>query len=217
MEATLITHPQLQLKAKTSKGLLWFGIVSIVMLFAGLTSAYLVRQGDGKWVQFDLPKIFAVSTILILLGSLTIQLAVRSAKRNEMNVVKLLVVLTAVLGFGFMYFQYRAWSELYSNGIAFISNIGDIKTHYTYLSANGEHASQAQNIANVAGSFLYTLTGLHVAHLIGGMIAVFFVMVKTFLKKYSAVNYTGISLCAIYWHFLGGLWVYLYLFLLYIR
>jgi len=93
--------------------MLWFGIISIVMLFAGLTSAYMVRQGEGKWVQFALPKLFIVSTIIILVSSVTMQWAVISARKNERANLKVAVLLTFLLGIGFVVFQYLAWKDLF--------------------------------------------------------------------------------------------------------
>jgi len=217
MEAQLLENEKHLLKIKASKGLLWFGIISITMLFAGLTSGYIVRQGEGKWVQFAMPQLFWVSTILIVISSVTMQWAVNAVKKNNLNSLKLAIALTSLLGIGFVVFQFLAWSQLVSQGINFVGQIKDIKGAYDYIPAGKETAAEIASTGNVAGSFLYVITGLHVAHLLGGMIALFVVFSRAFLGKYSAANYIGVSTCAIYWHFLGGLWVYLFFFLLYIR
>ena len=205
------------MKIKASKGLLWFGIISITMLFAGLTSAYIVRQGEGKWVQFALPELFKISTVLIILSSVTMQWAVRTIKRNNKKNLKLAISLTALLGIGFVVFQYLSWSQLVSQGIYLVGDVKDIHTHFQYIPAGKETATDVGTTGNVAASFLYVITGLHVAHLLGGMIAIFVVLSRAFIGKYTETNYIGVSTCAIYWHFLDGLWVYLYFFLLYIR
>src|SRR5439155_16173493 len=112
MEAQLLNPEKQLLKMKASKGLLWFGIISMTMLFAGLTSAYIVRQGEGKWVQFAMPELFKVSTILIVLSSITMQWSVVSIRKNNKKNLKLAITLTAILGIGFVVFQYLSWSEL---------------------------------------------------------------------------------------------------------
>ena len=217
MEAQLLNTEKQILKVKASKGLMWFGIISITMLFAGLTSAYIVRQGEGKWVQFALPELFKISTILIVLSSVTMQWAVRAIKRNNKKTLKVAISLTAALGIGFVLFQYLSWSQLVSQGIYLVGQVKDIHTQFQYIPAGKETATEVGTTGNVAASFLYVITGLHVAHLLGGMIAIFVVLSHALFGKYSETNYKGVSICAIYWHFLDGLWVYLYLFLLYIR
>jgi cytochrome c oxidase subunit 3 len=217
MEAQLLQSEKQILKIKASKGLLWFGLISITMLFAGLTSGYIVRQGEGKWVQFAMPQLFWISTILILMSSATMQWAVRSIKRDDRKNLKIAIALTTFLGIGFVVSQYLAWSQLVSQGIYFVGQVKDIKGAYEYIPAGKESAAEIASTGNVAASFLYVITGLHVAHVLGGMIALFVVFSRSIAGKYSASNYLGVSTCAIYWHFLDGLWVYLFFFLLYIR
>jgi cytochrome c oxidase subunit 3 len=208
---------KLELDRKAKRGLLWFGIVSIIMLFAGLTSAYMVRQGEGKWVQFALPDLFIVSTIIIVLSSVSMQWALVSIKRNQVSNLKIGILITFLLGIAFVIVQYLAWTDLVSQGIYFVGKIGDITTPYTYVPAGNETVGEASETGNVAASFLYVITGLHVAHLIGGILALAFVLVKSLREKYSASNYNGVTVCSIYWHFLDALWIYLFFFLLYIR
>ncbi len=214
MAATYTGSPQRYERVSTRKFMLWLGIVSIVMLFAGLTSAYIVRQGEGKWVNFELPSLFMVSTTLIVLSSVTLQWALISVKKNNLGRMNLALVLTAVFGLGFVLFQYLSWKQLVGGGIYFVGAVKDINMNYQYIKAGTENPADVQN---VAGSFLYAITGLHIAHVLGGLIALTVVLWRAALKKYSVSNYEGISLCAIYWHFLDGLWIYLYLFLIFIR
>lgn len=201
-------------RVSTRKFMLWLGIVSIVMLFAGLTSAYIVRQGEGKWVNFQLPGLFIVSTLMIVLSSVTIQWAVTSVKKNSLSSMNMALLLTAVFGLGFVLFQYLSWKQLVEGGIHLVGTVKNITMNYEYIRGGPENPADIQN---VAGSFLYAITGLHVIHLLGGLIALSVVLWRAARKKYSATNYEGISLCAIYWHFLDGLWIYLYLFLIFIR
>ncbi|MCX6291304.1 MAG: cytochrome c oxidase subunit 3 [Bacteroidetes bacterium] len=217
MELTLPENEKQITKIKATRGLLWLGLISISMLFAGLTSGYIVRQGEGKWAQFALPSLFIVSTILIVLSSIAMQWAVVSVRKENQSNFKLAVSLTTVFGIGFVVFQYLAWSQLVSQGIYFVGQIKDITGAYEYIPAAKETAADIANTGNVAGSFLYVITGLHVAHVLGGMIALLVVLLRALSGKYSKSDHNGVRLCAIYWHFLGGLWVYLFFFLLYIR
>jgi len=208
---------KLEMGRRAKRALLWFGIISILMLFAGLTSAYMVRQGEGKWVQFALPKLFIVSTVIILMSSVSMQWAVISARKNELKQLKIAVFITFLLGIGFVVFQYLAWSDLVSQGIYFVGRVKDITTNFTYVPAGNENVNEAAEMGNVAASFLYVITGLHVAHLLGGILALSVVLVKSIRGWYSSSNYNGVVVCSIYWHFLDALWVYLFFFLMYIR
>lgn len=184
-------------KIKHEKGrvfLMWLGIGSIVMAFAGLTSAYIVRRGDGNWLEFQLPGMFYISTAVILISSVTINLALSGLKKGNKQQVKSMLLITLLLGFAFMITQFLAWGDLTSQNIFFTGKA-----------------------SNAAGSFLYVLTGLHLAHLVGGIISLIVVNVRNILGKYSSEDFLGVRICAIYWHFLDGLWVYLFLFLLFIR
>ena len=214
----LSPEEKLELNRKAKRGLLWFGIVSIIMLFAGLTSAYMVRQGEGKWVQFALPNLFIVSTVIIILSSISLQWGLNSIKKNQVWNLKIGILVTFILGIGFVVFQYLAWNDLVSQGIYFVGRVKDITTDFTYIPGPAnETVKQAAETGNVAASFLYVITGLHVVHLLGGILALVVVLVKSLREKYSASNYNGVTVCAIYWHFLDALWIYLFLFLLYIR
>ncbi len=217
MEYVMEPREEIKVQRKAYRGVLWLGIVSIIMLFAGLTSGYIVRQGEGKWVEFALPDMFILSTVLIVLSSLPMQWALVSVKKGNNSGLRFGLLLTFLLGGAFVFTQYLAWSELFSQGIAFTSRIRDIKGEFTYIPSGEETLSQVGEVSNVAASFLYVITGLHVIHLLAGMIALIIVFSRAILSKYSENNYNGVRMCAIYWHFLGGLWVYLFFFLLYIR
>lgn len=216
-EINEIEQSEIDVQRKAKKALLWFGLVSIVMLFAGLTSAYLVRQGEGKWVEFSIPSTFAISTLLIVISSFSMQWALVSIKKGNTANFKKALLITLFLGIGFAVSQYVAWTELYQKGIVFTGRVSDIKTNFNYIPSGKETVEQAADVGNVAGSFLYVITGLHVLHLIAGIFSLIFVFSRATRNKYSAENYNGVSICAIYWHFLDGLWVYLFFFLLYIR
>ncbi len=182
------------IREKASKPLLWIGMVSMVMLFAGLSSAYVVSHESAKWLKFELPHLFYISTAVIMLSSVTINSAVMAAKKNDLNGVKRFVLITLLLGIAFIFSQFKAWDFLVSQGIYFTG-----KT------------------SNPSGSYLYALTFLHMLHLAGGLISLLVVWINAARKKYNSENLLGIQLCAIFWHFLDVLWIYLFLFLLLIR
>ena len=181
-------------RRKASKPLLWIGIVSIVMLFAGLTSAYVVRAQNGNWLVFQLPPILLISTAIIVTSSLTMFLAQKAIKKNNFQLTSIALLLTLLLGIAFFYTQYAGWKELSAQGIYF-----------------------AGKFSNASGSFLIVIAFLHLLHMIGGLIALTVSLTKSLLKKYSSSDSLGIELTAIYWHFLDILWVYLFLFLYFYR
>jgi cytochrome c oxidase subunit III len=231
MMAAELTPTKSFQRVSTRKFMLWLGIVSIIMLFGGLTSAYIVRQGEGRWVNFELPGLFIVSTIVIVLCSITLHWAIKSVRKNNLRSMKLALVLSAVFGFGFVLFQYLSYKQLVEGGIYLVGKVKNINMDYEYISADTTNPriqklfvdnpdlkyENAADVANVSGSFLYAIAGLHVVHVLSGIIALSVVLWRAFRKKYSATSYEGISLCATYWHFLDGLWIYLYLFLIFIR
>jgi len=176
---------------KASKPLLWVGILSIVMLFAGLTSAYVVRADNGNWLIFNLPSAFYLSTAVIITSSITLFYALQMAKKNNKSGMVLGLLVTFILGLVFTYLQYSGWRELYSKNIVF-----------------GGKSS------NASGSFLYLITFLH---LFAGLISLLVTLKNAIRGQYNAQNTLGLELCSIYWHFLDILWVYLFLFLYYIR
>jgi len=181
-KATLAMHPK--------KFALWLFIVSIVMLFAALTSAYIVKQADGNWLSFKLPGIFAINTAVIALSSVTMHLAYLGAKKDLLERIKWMLVLTIILGMIFLAGQYISWSELVKSNVYFVSNYA-------------------------SGSFIYVFTGLHGLHLVSGIIFLLITLVSSLKLRIHAKNLVQIEMCMTYWHFLGGLWLYLYLFLLF--
>ncbi len=194
MDTVLTLSEKRITREKVGKPLLWLGMVSMVMVFAGLTSAYVVRQEKGDWLKFDLPQLFYVSTAVIMISSVTMNWALAAAKKNDLKNLKIAVSITLMLGLIFIICQFNAWSVLYNQKIVF-----------------------AGKYSNASGSFLYILTGLHMLHLAGGIMALGVVWIKSLGEKYNSENLYGIKLCAIFWHFLDLLWIYLFLFLLFVR
>lgn len=175
----------------TGKFTLWMFLVSIVMIFASLTSAYIVRRAEGNWLEFELPNLFISSSIVIILSSLTLHFAYLNIKKDNISLAKIFTLITVVLGFTFLGTQWYAWGELV-----------DMKVFFGGSSANA------------AGSFMYVITGVHAAHIISGIIYLLIIFIKTFRNKISSSNSVIMQTCATYWHFLGFVWIYLYIFLI---
>ena len=179
------------LKNKSAKLLLWVGIAGISMFFAGLTSAYIVRKAEGNWVEFQLPDWFLLSTIVIVCSSICFIIAKRIIKQNKNATSWLFTAL--LLGCVFTFSQFKGWESLVAQGL--------------YMTGEG---------SNVSSSFLYVITLSHLAHLSGGLIALLGTTINSKKEKYNSENYLGIELISIYWHYLAGLWLYLYFFMRYI-
>lgn len=183
---------------KDNKGLinsgkftLWMFLVSIIMIFASLTSAYIVRRAEGNWLEFELPNLFIWSTIAIIVSSVTMHLSYLSIKKDNLSASKVLLTSTVVLGVGFLISQWYAWGQLV-----------DMKVFFGGSSANA------------AGSFMYVITGVHAFHIISGIVYLLIIFGKTLGNKISSKNAVVMETCATYWHFLGILWIYLYIFLI---
>ena len=183
-----------EIRKKTAKPLLWIGMVSITMMFAGLTSAVVVSSGSEAWSGQTVPGHFLYSTFVIVVSSFSFVWAIKGAKSNRQQQLKLGLYVTAFLGLTFGLLQFLAWSEMYENGVFFTGSN-----------------------SNVAGSYLYILSGLHLAHLIGGLISLAVVVFNANRGLYGSNNLLGLQLSSTYWHFLDGLWIYLFLFLNYIN
>lgn len=181
-------EPQQTLSMHPKKFALWLFIVTVVMVFAAMTSAYIVRQSDGNWLVFDIPQTLWITSGIILLSSITMHWAYISARKDNFGSLKLAMSLTAALGIAFLVGQYESWKELVNMGVYFVGN--------------------------PAGSFMYVFTGLHGLHLISGVIFLIVVLVNTFRYKVHAKSMVQMEMCATYWHFLDGLWLYLFLFLM---
>ncbi len=166
---------------------LWLFIVSITMIFISLSSAYIVKQSEGNWLIFEFPDLFKTTSVIIVLSSVTMHWSYIAAKRNNLLHIRLGLIATAILAAAFMIGQYMAWDELVAQDVFFVGN--------------------------PAGSFVYIFTGLHVAHVIGGVIFLAIMLTASFRYKVHSKSLTKIEMCTTYWHFLGGLWLYLYLFL----
>lgn len=170
---------------------MWLAIGTIIMMFAGLTSAYIVKRNQPNWDIFELPKIFYYSTGVILMSSLTLQVATRYFKERDMKEYRLFLGITALLGVAFVVMQVLGFGKLKEMG----------------LSLDG----------NVAGSFVYVIAGAHAIHVLGGVIALLVVFLKAFFGRIKNYGSVTIEVLGIYWHFVDILWLYLFVFLLLMR
>ncbi|HTQ27163.1 MAG TPA: heme-copper oxidase subunit III [Puia sp.] len=178
-------------KIHPHKFTLWVAIGSIIMMFAGLTSAYIVKHDQPGWTSFDMPRVFWASTFVILASSVFMQWAIRSFKEREMRQYRLLIVVTASLGVLFIILQYLGFKHIWDSGIT--------------LKGSG------------AGQFLYVIAGLHAAHVLGGIIALLLMIWKAFSSKIRTYNSVPVELAGTYWHFVDLLWIYLFIFFLWIQ
>ncbi len=178
-------------KIHPHKFALWVGIGSILMMFAGLTSAYIVKRNQAGWVTFNLPAAFWYSTAVILLSSLTMFMAFKAFKERAMKRYRLMLAATVGLGLLFIVLQLIGFKQLWNAGITLTGN--------------------------VSYSFLYIIVGIHAAHIAGGIITMIVISMQAFntkIKNYSTVT---VDLISTYWHFVDILWIYLLIFLLMIR
>lgn len=181
-------------KIHPHKFLLWISIGSICMMFAGLTSAYIVKRNQANWEQVPLSPIFLYSTIVILFSSLTMYLSYKAFKSREMPQYKRLITITAALGVLFAVLQYLGFKAMANHGIL--------------LLGPG---------SNAAASFLVVIIGLHVVHVLGGVVALLVTFFRAFRTRVKSYSTLPIELVSTYWHFVDILWIYLYLFLYFSR
>jgi cytochrome c oxidase subunit III len=168
---------------------LYLGFASILMLFAGLTSAYIVRQAAGNWLEFRLPNMFFYSTAVIILSSVTLHFSKRAFIKGDESNYRILLVVSFLLGLGFLICQYYGWQQLTDIGV-------DLK-------------------GNPAGSFVYALSGIHALHALGGITGMAVALLHAFTLKFkvTARRILRFEITIEYWHFMGFIWVYLFVFL----
>lgn len=170
---------------------LWMGIGSILMMFAGLTSALIVKKNQANWISFDIPVVFWYSSLAIILSSVTMILAGRAFRDRMMKRYRRLLLITAVLGIAFVALQTVGFVDMWKQG----------------LTVN----------ATVSVSFLYVIVGLHALHVLGGIVALLVMVLKAFSRKQKIYSSVPVQLAGTYWHFVDLLWIYLLVFLMMIR
>lgn len=176
-------------KRKSAKPMLWVSLISMVMFFAGLTSAYIVSAKREDWVNFDLPQAFYLSTVLIVLSSLALYLSQSFLKKDDLKKSMLFLLAAFGLGIAFVWFQYVGFKELEGLGLYFTGPKSTVST-----------------------SFIIGITFIHVLHLLAGLVVLIVVIYNHFKKKYSSADMLGFELGAIFWHFVDLLWILLFLF-----
>ncbi|MBO9573226.1 MAG: cytochrome c oxidase subunit 3 [Chitinophagaceae bacterium] len=159
------------------------------MMFAGLTSAYIVKMAQPEWTTLQVPKVFYYSTGVMLISSLTVQMALKAFKERSMRQYRTLITLTAILGCVFIALQFIGFKQIWNAGIDFRGSGG--------------------------AQFLYIIFGLHGLHVLGGVIALLVMFFKAFSSRVRNYNPVSVELISTYWHFVDLLWIYLFVFFLY--
>lgn len=179
--------------------MVWLFIIASSMLFIAFSSAYWVHMSDGiknnAWQQFDLPIQFWISTAIVVVSSLFMQMAYNSAKSDDVYKVPSLLTLTLLLGIAFCISQIMAYKALINMGL-FFSN---------------------STAGGISASFVYVISGVHLLHILGGLTLLIVAIVKASRLEVHKKNLVFINICKTYWHFLGIVWIFLILFLYFAR
>lgn len=193
MDLTEGTLEEKNIRAK--KMMLWFGIGSLIMSFAGLTSAVIVSSKRPDWLKdFQLPDAFIVSTVIIILSSVSLILAKRALKANNRQATTVWLLVTLVLGITFICSQFIGFGQI-------------IQWGYNFTGPT----------SNVTMSFIYIIAVAHIVHVVAGLMSLMVVIYNHFRQKYNASQMLGFELSATFWHFVDGLWLFLFLFLYFFR
>ena len=195
MNTKMTKQEHKQRSDKSYKLLLLFAMLSMTMMFAGLTSAFVVSKSRADWLKdFQMPSSFLISTIVIIACSVTFYFAQKAIKNDNRKLTTQMLLATLGLGVVFIIFQFKGFDQLIQMGYFFTGSQSNITT-----------------------TFLYVVALLHLAHLFGGIISLLIIIYNHFKQKYNSTQTLGIELGAMYWHFLDFLWVYLFLFLYFFK
>lgn len=186
------SHEDDRLRPEKYKIGIWVALFSIVMLFAALISAYVLRQTRGltefdDWQQVSLPSLLWVNTAILVVSSISMEAARRALGRGMFKGFSRWISLTTLFGVLFLIGQIVAWRQLVAEGV--------------YVNTTPH------------GSFFYVLTGLHGLHIFGGVLALGYVTIGALRFDFGPARRTAVDVTAIYWHFMDGLWVFLFLLL----
>ena len=181
-------------RKKSAKPMLWVSMISMVMFFAGLTSAYVISMRRDDWVTFELPDAFYISTVLIILSSITISISQRLIKKDKRELSIAFLLITFVLGIAFVWQQYAGFEDLRNSGLFFTGPTSTVST-----------------------SFIIGISLMHAFHVFAGIIVLLVVIYNHFKYKYTSDDLLGFELGAIFWHFVDVLWIYLFFFFYFIR
>lgn len=202
MEGTMSSSVQRR-KIHPQKFAMWIAIASIAMMFAGFTSGYMVRKAQDNWRFFHMPGIFWVSTVCILLSSVTLTLGVKAFKNRRMQQYRALLTSTLLLGVLFGVCQAFGFYQLYHQPQV-VNISGVIEQLPKTVRVDG----------NPSESFLFIITGMHLLHILGGIVALLIVFFKAYRTRVKVYNANGLEIVATYWHFVDILWIYLFVFFL---
>lgn len=195
MNSTMTPDEHKLRKARSYKLLLLFAIISMIMMFAGLTSAFVVSKSRADWLKdFQLPTAFYFSLAVIMISSLTFHLAQKAIKKDNQKATTSFLLITLGLGILFVFLQFIGFGQIIDNGYYFTGAESSITT-----------------------TFLYIVTLVHLLHLAGGIISLLVIIFKQLKGKYNSSETLGIELGVMYWHFLDLLWIYLFLFLFFFQ
>ena len=187
-----LTQGSTQEKQKRAKKMmLWFGVISLIMSFAGLTSAFIVSSSREDWlVDFVLPNSFIYSTLIIFLSSIVLYAAKQALKKNQEITTTSLLIGAVVLGIAFIYSQVLGFNQIIDAGYNFTGPT-----------------------SNITMSYVYVIAVVHIVHVLAGIICLIVVIINQLNKKYSSENTLGFDLASTFWHFVDILWLYLFFFL----
>jgi cytochrome c oxidase subunit 3 len=195
MTTTMTAEEHKSRSDRSYKLLLLFAMISMVMMFAGLTSAFVVSKSRADWLKdFQLPSAFYLSTAVIIGCSVTFHLAKKAIQKDNQKATTALLLVTLALGILFVVLQFVGFGQIVENGYYFTGSESSITT-----------------------TFLYIVTVVHLLHLAGGLISLLIIIYNQLKQKYNSTQTLGIELGAMYWHFLDLLWVYLFLFLFFFK
>lgn len=183
-------------RRRAKKMMLWFGIVSLSMSFAGFTSAYVVSSEREDWLDnFQLPEAFYVSLVVIIMSSLTMHFAKRMIKQEQRKAGTFLLLSTFALGVLFIWLQIRGFNEI-------IYEFGYFPTGDT---------------SSITYTYVFLIAVVHILHVVAGLIALLVVIYNHFKRKYTKGNTLGVELATTFWHFVDILWIYLFLFFYFVK
>jgi len=185
MSVVTVAQEETRSKIPAKKFALYVAFASIIMMFSAFTSAYIVRQAAGNWLEFQLPTIFYYNTAVIILSSVTLQAAYIGFKRGKTQLYRGLLAVTFVLGLAFVTLQYQGWLDMEAIGV--------------------------ELTGNPSGSFIYVISGVHAAHVLAGIAALAIALVHAFMLPHKVTKGRKLrfDLTLTYWHFVGFLWIYL--------
>ncbi|MBL7792054.1 MAG: cytochrome c oxidase subunit 3 [Saprospiraceae bacterium] len=190
MQATVTNQIHTRNKIHPKKFGLLAACASITMMFGAFTSAFLVRQAAGNWLEFALPGIFTLSTVLIVASSITLHGAFIAFKKGALPLYKGLLIATFALGLSFVVVQYEGWQAM-------------------------KDLLGLPLGTNPSSDFVYLISMIHAAHVVGGIAALLVAVIHAFTLTSgpTPTRKLRLELTLIYWHFVDILWVYLFVFM----